>query len=444
MDFVFASMIAGLVTSLLLVVSLIVYARSVHSVKGRIASNTLHALILFGGAGVALAGLSVASSLYSGTAANRPWIVLFFAFLIVSQVKVATKSKRIHYATYGIVILAILFGMVVAHASPTQTSPILLFVLSIIFAASLLLSLFLLWDSPSPFSAGMLVLLAAFLVSWISIVSGIFQQNPEYFLVLFVPAIIDSALLASMLKPWRRIITLVVLFTGIVVGTSMFIASFLAGDTRIWLLTVFSFLAAFSAIGGIDFFVEQYQETRARIPGYISIFLVSLSLLIINHIIFFGVFETYGHNDWNLLYLEWVIGVVAAGAYVMTSIQPMVSTGTSKYARRFVLAFMAVMTVLGNEYVRYGRWVYDDIFPLLLSFVGIGVIGYILVVRRLLDSGNRNAAANFVGLMTGALATAFVIEYSDNLPFVVTLILLIITTVMIYRSSPREFSFLTE
>ncbi|MGV9169005.1 MAG: hypothetical protein ACOC38_03590 [Promethearchaeia archaeon] len=444
MDFVFASMIAGLVTASLLGASLIAYGRSVHTVKGKVASNTLHALILFGGAGVALAGLSIATSLYSGTVAHRPWIVLFFALLILSQVKVIFKSKRVHYAAYGIVLLAILFGIVVGYASPTQTSPILLFALSVIFASSLLLSVYFLWESPSPFSAGMLVLLASFLVSWISIVSGVFQQNPEYFLVLFLPAIIDSALLASMLRPWRRIITLVVLFTAIVVGASMFVASFLAGDTQIWLFTTFSSLAAFSAIGGIDFFVEQYQESGARIPGYISAFLVSLSMLIINHVIFFGAFETYGQNDWNLLYLEWVIGVVAAGAYVMTSIQTMISVESSKHARRVVLAFMAIMIVLGNEYVRYGRWVYDDIFPLLLAFGGIGFVGYIVVVRRLLNSGNRSAAANFIGLMTGALATAFVIEYSDNLPLFVTLILLIITTIMVYQSSPRRFSFLTE
>ncbi|MFO7837545.1 MAG: hypothetical protein R6V83_12960 [Candidatus Thorarchaeota archaeon] len=444
MDFTVATFIAALATSVFLGSSLIIYGRSVLSIREQVSSDTLYALILFGGAGVSLAGMAITSAFYTGTIATRPWVILFFVFFIVSLVQVITDEKKIHYATYATGVIASGGAILVALTSPTEISPILGFALYVSAAVALVLSCYLLWDSPSPFSAGTLVLLGAFLFSWFSIITGIVQRNPEYFLIIYLPALIDAAILSAMLKPWRRMITLLIFFLAITIGMSIFGAAFLAGDYEIWLFTIFALIASLSAIGATDFFVEEFMETGAKIPGYISALLIGLALLIANHTIYFGIFQTYGYNDWNLLYLEWVIGVLAAGAYVLIAFQPLMSAEFRKYARRAVLVFMSIMIILGNEYVKNGRWVYDNLFPVLLAFIAVGVVGYVNVVRTLRKSGNTSAAINFTGLMTGTLATAFVIEYSDNLPLIVTLILLLVAAIMVYQSSPRRFSFLTE
>ncbi|TFG13870.1 hypothetical protein EU537_05265 [Candidatus Thorarchaeota archaeon] len=440
MDFQLSIEFGAIVAIIILAGSLVKYSSSVLSVRKRVSGSTLKALVFFGASGAALGGLTFTSTLSAGTIAARFWIVLFFVFLINAQVQIATENRYAHYGTYLVAIVATTWSAIVALGSPTEVSPVLGLALYITFSVSLMLSLWLLYESPSPFTAGMLLILLSFLGSWFAIITELIFARPEYFLLVFLPVALSAAILRAMLQPWKQIITSFAGFMAIIVATALIPAAIISNQFEIWLFVLLSTFVALAAIGSIDFFVEQALETRARIPALITITLICISMIAVNHGVFWSVLIETGLQDEPMLFIEWILGVAGASSFVLAGIYSLSSPSGRRIARHILVIFSGAMIVLGNDYVRMGRWVYNDLFLILSVALGIGAIAYLRVAKQLMESGATNAARNFIAFMFAALGSSIVTIASDDLPFWLSIALLALTGIMLIYSSPRRLA----
>lgn len=437
MDFGLSFHLGAVTVLFILIVSLVRYSKSILAVRDRVSSATIKALIFFALAGSTLSVIAFTSTLTEGTIGVRLWIVFFFVFLINAQMQIVTENRYAHYGTYAVAGVATIWSVFVALGSPTEISPVLSLALYVTFSVALLLSIWLLYDSPSPFTAGMLIILLSFLGSWFSIITGLIFTDQQYFMIVLLPAVVSASILATMLQPWRHIITTFTLLMAVVVAVSIIPVAFIAGQFEIWSFVALSSFVALAAISSIDFFVEQALETKARIPSLIAITLICISMIAVNHGVFWATLIDTGVQDEPLIFVEWALGVLGGSSFVLAGVFSTVSPSIQRVARHFMVAFSGAMIVLGHEYVRMNRWVYNDLFVILAGALTIGIIAYIRVAVRLRRLGSKRASRNFIAFMFAALGASIVAIASDNLPLPLSLTLLALTGIMLIFSSPR-------
>ncbi len=456
MDFTLTLQIGSIVTAGILVISAAEFGRSIYGIRGDVSSSTFRALVFFGAASLALGLIVINTTFVAGTIGQRTWIALFLVFIIVSEVHVATDSKRAHRGIYVVAIFALSAAALVAMQSPSEVSPILATALAIAVTTAILFGAWLIYDSPSPFTVGLLLLLGAFLASWSIITQGVFVQEIDVssfnlFLILFLPGMVASSIMISMLKPWRQILTSFIVFTSIMTATSIGLAALLtysaAVDLQIAVFVFATCIIVVSSTASVDFFLEQSAETNARIPLYMALTLVSIAGLLVLHMLFYPMLLLTGINEDPLLsYIQWILGMTGTATFVIGGFYSVITKKTVGYLRRGLLIFIAVMAVLANPVIRSDslgvtyRWVYDDLFPYLLGVILVGVVGYMLVVRRLRRVGSHRAARNFMSFAFSALATAAVIFFSDDLPYVVIVGLIVVLGSLMLSSSPRRIA----
>ncbi len=454
MDFTLAVQIGSVVTAGILVFSAAEFGRSIYRIRGDVASSTFRALVFFGAASLTLGLIVINTTFVAGTIGQRTWIALFLVFIIVSEVHVATDSKRAHRGIYLVAVFALVAAALVAMQSPTEVSPVLATALTIAVTTAVLLGAWLTYDSPSPFTVGLLLLLGAFLASWSIITQGVFAQEIDLssfnlFLILFLPGMVASSIMISMLKPWRRILTYFIIFTSVMTAASIGLAALLthsaAVDLQIAIFVFATCIIVAASTGSVDFFLEQSAETKARIPLYMALTLVSIAGLLILHMLFYPMFLLTGISEDPLLsYTQWILGMTGTAAFVIGGFYSVISKRAVNYLRRGLLVFVAVMVVLANPVIRLDslglayRWVYNDLFPYLIGVILVGVVGYMLVVRRLRRVGSQRAARNFMSFAFSALATAAAVFFSDDLPYLVVLALIVILGSLMLSSSPRR------
>jgi hypothetical protein len=311
-------------------------------------------------------------------------------------------------------------------------------------------ALYVLRESPSPFTASMIVILVFTLVAGMTAIILDVIANPQFFLILITPVIVAAAVVGSMLRPWRNIITLTMLGLIVTAGLGLFIAGFIAGNMTIFLFTAALTFALVSLTIPLSFFLQQAIDTRATTALYISVSLISIGLLALTHGNNFAIANSaIGSWDETILFIDWMFGLLGVCAFTMAAIAASFSANVRRASREILIAFGFILLTLGSPLVRFieidgetiMRWELDPLYlgifaMLLISFSIFGRLSY-----QLYRVGSGRAGLRFVFFMFAALFLGIVAMFADLIPLDLLVPMLLLAGVMLILSSPRRNPF---
>ncbi|MCK4566125.1 MAG: hypothetical protein KAU48_02340, partial [Candidatus Thorarchaeota archaeon] len=362
------------------------------------------------------------------------------AALFIAELNLAfSNEKLIKGASIAIVLLSLMvFAETVLGILFSVSGFLLMPALFILLIGSLTTSIYLLKESPNPFSASIFILIVSLFISAATAMLGVLGTHPEYFVIQVIPLIVGAAVLGSMLRPWRHIISLSIGILALIVGLSLAIPAYLDNDTNILIFSLVAAFAGASTVIPLDFFVGQTTETRATTPMYMSTTLLFVALLVITHSNNYAIsLSAIGGWDPNILFMDWFFGLVGVGAFTLASITAMTSKQTSHRSREILIAVVCILLTLGHPYVIDGRYELDLLYIGLMVVLFIGFIEFFGVAYKLAKAGAGMAGARFVFFMFAGLGIGIVAMFADLIPIDITAPMLVGAGVLLIASSPR-------
>lgn len=438
MNFELSLLIAGLLSTVAIYLGLLVYARRLRSVYDDVSKPIARALLLFGIASAFLGTIGITGVIASEF--SMPMITFMLAALLITELNLGVSNEiSVKRASIVIVLLSILVLVETVLSIVLSIQHFILMpILGIFFIGALVISIYLLKESLNPFSASIFILVVSLTIAAVSAATGILGLHPEYFIIQVIPLIVGAAVLASMLRPWRHIISLSIGILAIVVGLSLAIPAYLDGDTNIMIFALVAAFAGAATVIPLDFFVQQTTETRATTPMYMSTTLLFVALLVITHSNNFAIsLSAIGSWDPNILFIDWFFGLVGVGAFTLASVTAMTSKQTSQRSREILIGVMAILLTLGHPYVIDGRYELDLLYIGLMVVLFIGFIEFFGVAYKLAKAGAAMAGARFVAFMFAGLGIGLVAMFADLIPIEITASMLVGAGILLVASSPR-------
>ncbi len=435
MDYYTVLQFGSVMSLVLLVLALGIYVRAVAGVRHGLSSSTVRALAFFGAATVTIGVIVLVGVFWPDLTAQRLPITFYMVFLINAVIHIATDSSVIHRLGYaGTTVLIGLAVIVPIVLDPTTTYELMVLSLAVLFTLTLLLTVWILYSSPSPFAASLLGIEGSFLIVWTLILTGQLITNLQLMPYVFVPAALSAALLASVTRPWRLIASLYTVFYAVMNVAPIALALALDADYFRLAFVVIATLPVFASLFSLDFFAQQATTTKASVPSYITASLVAASLLVTLHIVEWA----FSYPNLVLLdiqWLEWVLGNGTIGAFVVAAI----ATITKRYvslARRVFLVFVTVVSVLAHDFASAGRWTLESLLWAPAGMLVVGIVAYAYTVRRLYRLGARTAAGYFAWFMLSIVLLVFAVMLSFVIPVPITLFLFVGVSISLLLSSP--------
>jgi hypothetical protein len=438
MDFELSLMISGLLVSFAIYGGLIVYGRRLRNVYSSLSKPTANALVLFGLAN-AFMGLMGITGIYAAEY-SMIWVTFMFASLLLSELTLIvtneTNIKRIGIVVFTIAIAVMIDILIsIVYGGPQF---ILMPVLAIFVIGSLVTSLYLLKETPNPFTGSIFTLIILLIIAAVTAQSGIVGSHPEFFIIQIASLVVATAILVSMLRPWRHIVSYSVGILALTVGISLAIPAYLGGDFNI---AIFSLLAAFAGAATViplDFFIKQAVETNASTPRYISVTLLFVGLLAITHSNNYAIaFSTIGIWDTTILFIDWFFGLFGVCAFLMAAISASTSQMARSTSKDILIGAACILLTLGHPFVENGRYDLTPLYLAIFIILIIGFLGFFNIVYRLSKAGATMAGARFLAFMFASLALGIVAMFADRIPIDLLVILMIAAGILLIGSSPR-------
>ncbi|TFG34571.1 hypothetical protein EU527_02845 [Candidatus Thorarchaeota archaeon] len=442
MDFSLSMMISGLLVSVFIYLGLFVYSRRLKSVYANVTKPTANALVLFGIANALMGVIGVFGELPS--LYKMLWMTFIFASLLLSIINLIftdqSKMKRTSIAVIILIIYAItdvLINQFLGIAFGNVTSILIVLMLSAVIA-----SIYLLKETQNPFTGSTFSVIILLVISVITTQSGILTTHPEYFILQIAPLIVATAVLLSMLRPWKHILSYTIALLALVVGTSLAIPAYLDGNSGI---LVFSIVAAFAGAATVipmDFFISQAMETKASTPVYISFTLFFIGLLAITHSNNYAIsLSAIGVWDPNILFVDWFFGIFGVISFIMAALSASTSEQTRLISREALLAFGCILLTLGHPFVINGRYELDVLYLGIFVLLVIGFGGFFNIVYRLSKAGATMAGARFLAFMFASLTLGIIAMFADLIDINIIAVLMIAAGILMIASSPRASIF---
>lgn len=409
MDFQLALDISGIFIIAIGALSVIVYANRLRGIYGDVTANTRRALLLFGVSAFTLVMLGI-SFLYL-PATVRMWAILFFIFMINTQSHIIFRSNRAIQAT-AIVSTVIAFTIMGSIALLGRSDLIFYSILIYGFIA-LILAIRAVQVSQTPFSGAVLITTSLALFTTLAIDFGILIAEPRYFIILTLPIVVTSAILLSMLRPWRNMISGSVGLFVIASGIPLLISGILSNDFLSWSYVSVATFVGIAGVAGLTFFLRQALETKARTPMYIAIVILGVILLVTTHANAWCIAQEFGVWDINFLFLDWILGVVIVAAFVLAGAYGLYSDNTKFAVREIMLLIIGSFVMLGNRNLYVIGADLDVLYIPLALFIGIGVVQFAIVSNRVRIAGSTGAALRFFFFVIAALIVGIIAMFSD-------------------------------
>ncbi|MFW9920773.1 MAG: hypothetical protein ACFFED_14305 [Candidatus Thorarchaeota archaeon] len=453
MDFALSVIISGLISSGLLVSSVLVFFNRLQAISNQITIATKRSLRSFGIAALFLSFIGPTGIIESSFV--PVWIAGVFLGLIISQLYLSVddeqKVRRIGFALSTLVAIFIIESIARQLIVPYPLPPIMLIMtLPTLLVVSFLGALYVLRESPSPFTVSMFIIIVFTLIAAITATLGFISSSPQYFLLQILPIVVAAGVLSSMLRPWRNIVTLSFLTLILSTGPALIIPAFLANNMTIFLFTVSLTFALLCLTIPFSFFLRQAVETRATTALYISVSLLSIGLLALTHGNNFAIANSaIGLWDEGILFIDWFFGLLAVSTFTLSAIAASFSANVRHASREVILAFTMMLLTLGHPIVRWvefdgemiQRWELD---PLYLGIIGLLAIAFIVFFKmsyQLWKVGSGRAGLRFIFFMFAALFLGIVAMFADNIPLDFLVPLLLLAGVMLILSSPQRNPF---
>jgi len=438
MNFELSIIIAALLSTAAIYLGLIVYASRLKKVYNEVSKPIARALVLFEISTIFMGIIGVSGVI----APNLSMVPISFmlAALFMAELNLASSNELlVKRASIVIISLSsIVFIETFLGFILTFQRFILMPTLGIFFIGCLITSIYLLKESPNPFSASIFILLVSLTIAAVSAATGILGTHPEYFIIQVIPLIVGAAVLGSMLRPWRHIISVSIGILAIVVGLSLAIPAYLDNDINILIFCSVAAFAGAATVIPLDFFVNQATTTRATTPMYMSITLLLVPLLVITHSNNYAIsLSAIGAWDPNILFIDWFFGLFGVAAFTLASITAMTSKQTSQRSREILIGVMCILLTLGHPYVVDGRYELDILYIGLMAVLAIGIFEFLSVAYKLAKAGAAMAGARFVAFMFAGLGIGIVAMFADLIPLEITASMLVGAGVLLIASSPR-------
>lgn len=454
MDFALSVLVAGVISSTALLLGIIIFFQRLRKISGQLTPATLNSLRSFGVSAVFL--LLIPGTGLLDAQLVPVWIAGDLAGLIISQLYLAIDNERTVRRFMGVIwtvtIIVIVEGLARTAFQAYPFLPIAMMVaLPTFLVVSIVGAVYVLKETPSPFTGSMFVIIVFTLIAAITAALGFVAGEPQYFILQVLPIVVAAGVLGSMLRPWRNIITLTLLALFLSVGPALFIPAFIAGNTNIFLFTASATFALACLTIPLSFFLRQAVQTRAATALYVSVSLIAIGLLAITHANNFAIaYSSLGPSwDEGILFLDWVFGVLAVGTYTMSAISASFSPEVRLVSREVLIGVSAGLLVLGHPIVRWvdvggsliQRWELDPLYLGIFAMLVVAFAVYFRIVYQLYRAGSGRAGLRFVFFMFAALFLGIVAMFADNIPLEFLVPLLLVAGILLVFSSPQRNPF---
>jgi len=453
MDFGLSILIAGTIALTLLYSSLIIYYKRLGGIADRVTEETFQSLKAFGFSIFGL-GLMFPVSIFIPSLILLCFGISLFGMigsLLYLTVKEAERIKKFSYVNIALILVLIVESLARVLITPYPLPMIGMFVsvLPMLAIASAGV-VYALRETPNPFTISMFIILIFTVIAALTHMFDFLQASPQFFMIQVLPVVIAAGVMASMLRPWRNIITLALLGLIVTVGPALFIPALLAGNMTVFLFSLSLTFALICLTIPLSFFLQQAVETRATTALYISVSLVAIGLLALTHGNNYAIANSpIGAWDESILFIDWFFGVFGVCCFTMAAIASSFSTNVRHASREIMIGIGAGLLVLGHPIVRWvqvgdeliQRWELD---PLYLGIMALLLIAFIVFGRmsyQLWKAGSGRAGLRFVFFMFAALFLGIVAMFSDMIPLDLIVPLFLLSGIMLVLSSPKRNPF---
>ncbi|MGQ4913066.1 MAG: hypothetical protein ACP6KW_12935 [Candidatus Thorarchaeota archaeon] len=437
MDFTLSLTIGNFLVMVILLCGVAVFARRVHALGDSVSATTLRSLWSFAFGATFLSFVGISGQFF--TPLTMPFVTWsFLGFFMSAASLIVLDVKKLKTMT---IIGGTLAGAGTAEkflvAEVPTMSVVTMVAVSLFVSTTLIISLYMIRQSPNPFTVSLLAVVVLVLIAAVGGIMFI-ESSPQFYALQALPMIVAAAFLFSMLRPWRHIISLTVVFFAMVMGLSLAGGAYVDGDVSI---AVFALCAAFA--GGstampLDFFIGQAVTSRNTTPVYISITLFLVPLLAITHSNNYAIaYSSIGVWDPNILFIDWFFGLFGVCAFLMAGISSIISQGARSILRDALIGLGSILLTLGHPYVADGRWDLKNLYVVLAVLLVIAIGGFFVIIYRLAKSGAGGAGARFLAFMFASLGVGIVAMFADLIPLDILAPLLIGAGFMLLASTPR-------
>lgn len=271
-------------------------------------------------------------------------------------------------------------------------------------------------------------------------------------------------MLASIQRPWRLMISLSLGFFAFMTGGSIIVAAVVSNTLQDFPIYVYVSVATFAACSilvPLGYFIDQAVVTRARTPFFMSLTIISISLLASTHANAWSIAVTRGnwesapadwlsllttalvaYESWDaaLLYIDWAIGLAAVFTFSLAALSSTFSEKAIGFTIDALLFLVSALLVLGNPLVHAGRWELLPLYIPVLVVLILGIFAFLGVARDMRKSGSGNAGARYLRFVFAALGMGIVAMFSDRLMFGVVPVLLVGAGLLLLNSTPSGVS----
>ncbi len=444
-DFDKALIDAGTVIILILIFSIIVYAKRVREIYSDIGLDTKRALIAYSITGISIALAIVIRVqeplrfMFTGT------IVMFLGTIVIAETWILFSPARAKRGTV-IATLIIIIGYTNNFLEEFFGFPIyfMMIEISILLIVAVYLAVVLLRENPSTFSASLLIVILLYMSIWIIGAIDWTYAHPQYYIVQYIPAIVASTVFISIRKPWRTTLTTFILFFTITIGLPLIIASNRAQSWPILLFVGVELFAALCLIAPLEYFLEQANQTGARMPLYLGAVVIFIAVLVSTHSLSWTLFINQ-RLAWNryLIWVDVLIGSCAIIAFMLAAVSSFYGDWVQTFTREAMIIFGTSAAYLTFPDTQPTTIYNDLVWIALLAIATIGTLMFIRLAIRIARAGGVAAARRLMMFIISALMIAIVSIYSDSIPpeppaipVTAILILLLAGGIAVFSSPP--------